>query len=281
MSKVLKKVAIVAGAVALIATGVGALGGLGIMTTATAGTIAPYSIEVASLKDFDMSAVGSLKTPNSAYLFADSGSWDADGRLTDLATKISYWKALGIGIAAQGPSYISKLVYDDLCQKLLIADQFDILIALPESVRAARNIRKANDFEEGTALVDFMLWVAAYDATEKRPRLYFIKTEGCPTFPDAEPYKLIEHEGFACPPPSADVIEKASQMTNAAQLAATLLSGQRHANFGTLPSACMVAGDGELLEISEFGVSLQTVIRFPEKIGERCNRELGGELTSV
>lgn len=228
-----------------------------------------------------MTAVVSFKSADTAYLATDTAHIRTDGTIHSFAPKALAWPTHRIAIAAQGFSDALPLMLQKTPEWNKPVNQAGILAAVPDALRCARHwARQSMPEREPTGLNEVHLWLALFCAADQRPKLLTVATGPMESMPDLQPYTLTEHDGLASPAVDMTAVIPTGWRGSADQAAARILEAQRRGASAFIPGANIVGGEGELWTIDADGIDREIVIRWPEKVGERCNPRLAGKMAA-
>lgn len=266
MSRALRIVGKVAGVVSSIATLVGLP-----QVAIAAAAVAPIADVAAPIPERPMTAISIFDDGRRAYIAADGGAYCTQtGRIVQLGTKVAAAPTLNMAIAVQGcagPWEISAAI-KRTCEA---TSQSVVLRAMPDVLRSLRGEMRARFPDQDRAgWNETRLWIAAYDRVRCKPRLFAIASDHDPTAPGAEPFELREIKGQVTGLTGDQVatLLPAGYITDPKADARRILQAQRHYPFPHLNGGCGVAGTCELFTVSRRGVASESILQFPEGLGE-------------
>ncbi|MCO5794025.1 MAG: hypothetical protein HEQ21_14480 [Blastomonas sp.] len=225
-----------------------------------------------------MTAIVTFKSASAAYLATDSARFNLDGTIHSFGRKVLIWQRQRVVMALQGSTDLQADIAAFLARLGKLANQRMLIEAMPDALRAARTKAAVIAPErQAGGLNDAQLWLAVFCQTERRPRLYTISSCPVPSLPDLVPYQQLEHDGLIAPAVDLAAVIPPHWSGSADQMAADILEAQRHGAAAFVKGiGCMVGGEGELWTVTADGIDREPVIRWPEKVGQRCNPELKG-----
>lgn len=284
MSKTLRTVGVIAGAVALIASGAGALAGAGLISAtgvggasfaaiaSTAAIASPVATQGVQLETKPMTAINLFLDHRQAYVVTDQGHFTPDGIIGALGSKTITFAALPMTVSFFGRHRPVELMEElDALLPLPRVDSF--LAAMPQALRRLRaRIALAHPEAEGTPLNDVGLWIASYDRDRRAPGIHMTTSYRLASHPQHKPYTLVDLDpGYVAPAVDLAKLLPRGYVDQPRRDGWRILQAQRRFTFGPHGGGCRVAGAGELYTVGAQGVTVQAIGRFPEQVGERAD----------
>lgn len=209
-----------------------------------------------------MTACNVLAAPDAAYLLTDTAILDPRGRVWHLHPKVVHCERLRIAAAITGD--VNTFENDDgqLASPLgavegVFADaetQRDALAALPAALEDA--YAAVAEASGGTG--NFLIMVALWDLVGDEAQAYIVVSPGVTQMPGAAPFQLLRFMEFLSPGAPGGFADPLA-----------LIEAQRRkkAETGSVAGFHTIGGEGRLMRIDGNGITIETIVRWPDRIG--------------
>lgn len=286
MSGVARTVGVVAGVAAsaalfvgAVATGNPALAAVAAKVAAIASVASPPADIGAAIQEKPMPAINLCADHRRAYLATDSGYFDpSTGRIVALGGKALVLPDVQMAIGISGSGSPAELMQNlnTTCEH---GTQRAILAALPNAIACMAVERKALN---PTGWSTVRLWIASYDRVRAKPRLFTVASDPDPSSPHIPPLVVNGVRGWATglTPVQVATLLPAGYVANPRADLTRMFEAQRGYAFPHMGGRCGVAGDCDLYTVSRRGVTVETLIRFPEGVGAVPNPAAPGEVVA-